>query len=203
MGIMSVELLPPRPWERQDPDTDRSFEAFEVYRQMGTARSLAKVARKLGKSKRVIEAWSRRNQWAERVIAFDRYEAQKINDRIVADTARMRRRQIEQALELQGAARKRLRSLRPEEVERLSAYELCLLMRTGTEMENHVREMVPESQEFPTNLPPPRFEIQIISPGRDMIGVQLPTPEGIRYGYIRADMVEQFRKDHPDATVIA
>ena len=44
---------------------------------------------------------------------------------------------------------------------------------------------LPEVAGFPADLPPPRFEIQIVSPGRDTIGVQLPTPEGMRYGYIR------------------
>ena len=199
---MQGELLPPRPWERQGHDTDRSFEAFEIYRQMGTARSLAKVARKLGKSKRVIEAWSRRDQWTERVVAFDRYEAQRINERIIAGTAHMRKRQIEQALELQGAARKRLRSLKPEEIAALSPYEVCLLMKCGMEAESRAREVVPEAAGFPADQAPPKFEIQIIRPGFNMVGVQLPTPEGIRYGYIRADMVEQFRKDHPEGIVL-
>ena len=36
------------PWERQKGETPQAFEAFSIYRDMGSSRSTAKVGRKLG-----------------------------------------------------------------------------------------------------------------------------------------------------------
>ena len=39
-----------RAWERQEGETSRAYEAFSAYRDLGSARSLAKVGQLLGKS---------------------------------------------------------------------------------------------------------------------------------------------------------
>lgn len=62
-------------WERLETDTDKSFEAFCVYRDMGAKRSLDKVGQKLGKSKALIERWSFTHDWQKRVIAYDTHQA--------------------------------------------------------------------------------------------------------------------------------
>lgn len=58
-------------WKRLATDTDKSFEAFTLYRGMGANRSLEKVAEKLGKSGGLIERWSSEQRWKERVAAYD------------------------------------------------------------------------------------------------------------------------------------
>ena len=58
-------------WERQQGESTPSFDAFTVYREMGKERSLAKVARYLGKSGALIDRWSSRDRWVERVLAYD------------------------------------------------------------------------------------------------------------------------------------
>lgn len=68
---MSDEL---KPWERRDDETSPAWEAFLTYRDMGTARSTAKTARSLGKSKQLMDGWSSKHQWVERARAFDRHE---------------------------------------------------------------------------------------------------------------------------------
>lgn len=59
-------------WERQDSETSPAWGAFLLYRDMGGNRSLEKVARKVGKSRPLMERWSRRYDWVERARAFDR-----------------------------------------------------------------------------------------------------------------------------------
>ena len=59
------------PWERQKGETPQAFEAFSIYRDMGSSRSTAKVGRKLGKSKNLMDRWSSRWEWVERARAYD------------------------------------------------------------------------------------------------------------------------------------
>jgi hypothetical protein len=65
-------------WEQQPTDTDKSFQAFCIYRDMGAKRSLAKTAEqfygKVSANLRYIEQWSTDNNWQERVAAFDKHQ---------------------------------------------------------------------------------------------------------------------------------
>lgn len=60
-----------RLWERQAFDTDKSFQAFCIYRDMGAERSLEKLSQKLGKTKVNFEQFSVKYRWQERVAAYD------------------------------------------------------------------------------------------------------------------------------------
>lgn len=64
----------PGPSERQPAETAKAFEAFRAYLEMGPARSTAKVARQLGKSKTLIDRWSSRWSWPDRVRRFESSE---------------------------------------------------------------------------------------------------------------------------------
>lgn len=65
----------PGPSERQPKETAPAFAAFRVYLEQGPGRSTAKVARALGKSKTLIDRWSSRWSWVERVRQFDQMAA--------------------------------------------------------------------------------------------------------------------------------
>ena len=56
-------------FERQPRETSKAFAAFSAYLGMGPERSLAAVGAKLGKSKVMMEKWSRRFDWPARVVA--------------------------------------------------------------------------------------------------------------------------------------
>ena len=43
-----------KPWERQKGESDKAYEAFVTYWDMGTDRSIRAVAQKLGKSRTQI-----------------------------------------------------------------------------------------------------------------------------------------------------
>ena len=54
-------------FEQQQKESAKAFAAFSVYLGMGAERSLAKVGQRLGKSGSLIERWSRRFGWTDRV----------------------------------------------------------------------------------------------------------------------------------------
>ncbi len=56
-------------FEKQPGESDKAFAAFSVYLSMGPQRSLEATSRKVGKSKALMERWSRRHRWVERVEA--------------------------------------------------------------------------------------------------------------------------------------
>ena len=84
-------------WERQPEETDPAFQAFEMYRAMGRVRSLAKVGCESGKHVTLIERWSVRHRWRERVEAWDRHEARAVDESVLRDTAQMRSRLVNAA----------------------------------------------------------------------------------------------------------
>ena len=63
-------------WERQTGESDESWEAFVLYRDMPAEgdgrRSTRAVARQLGKDRTLIGRWSAGHEWQLRVQAFDR-----------------------------------------------------------------------------------------------------------------------------------
>lgn len=59
----------PLPFEQQPKESDKAFAAFSVYLSLGVERSLAEVGRRLGKSMALLERWSARWRWVERVRA--------------------------------------------------------------------------------------------------------------------------------------
>jgi hypothetical protein len=187
-----------KPWERRPSDTDKSWQAFEEYRTIGTGRTLAKVANKLGKSAQLIERWAHTHLWFERVQAFDRYEARNVNERVLLGTAEMRQRMVNQALGMQARAQSRILKMTDDDIASLRPSEVIALMRVAADMERKARD-IPEAQ-FMMFDKMPTFEIQVIRPGLGMVGVQL---EDGRYGYIPERNVERFRVDHPEATVVA
>ena len=56
-------------FEQQPKESDKAFTAFAIYLSLGPARSLSVAAKKLGKSRRLMEKWSKRFDWPARVQA--------------------------------------------------------------------------------------------------------------------------------------
>jgi len=84
----------PKPWERQPKETAKQYQAFAIYRDLqAETRSLLAVTVKLyGKevkhARGSIQVWSSRNNWKERVRAWDNHlEAVRI--RQIEEAARV------------------------------------------------------------------------------------------------------------------
>ena len=65
----------PLEFEQQSKESDKAFAAFKSYLELGPERSLAMTASKVGKSKVLMERWSRRYDWQGRVAAFTAHVA--------------------------------------------------------------------------------------------------------------------------------
>lgn len=61
--------------ERLPRESTKAFAAFRAYLDMGPQRSLARVAADLGKSKVLMERWSRRYDWVGRIKAHEAHVA--------------------------------------------------------------------------------------------------------------------------------
>ncbi len=86
-----------KPWEFDaDLDTDRSFHAFIIYRDLpASERSLAKTAEVLGKSGSLstLKKWCASGSWVERVESYsrelDRQKRKQLQDEIVTSKKRV------------------------------------------------------------------------------------------------------------------
>lgn len=119
-----------KPWERIASESTKSYEAFCLYRDMGNERSLAKVATKLGKSAGLIERWSRRDNWVNRVAAWDseqdRIEQEILRQENIKAIKRMRERHAtlaESMLEKAAAALEMFPEvlIKPQDISRMVA----------------------------------------------------------------------------------
>ncbi|MFA5801542.1 MAG: hypothetical protein WC911_03605 [Thermoleophilia bacterium] len=81
------------PWTRQKGETNKAFEAFVLYRDMGTSRSCAKVADHLSRSNTLIFGWSAKWSWQRRVELYDVHQDQERLKRLEQSRIKMDERQ--------------------------------------------------------------------------------------------------------------
>ena len=81
------------PWERQKGESAQAFEAFSIYRDLGSERSQQAVAKQLGKSRQLLARWSAQWEWVERARAYDIDLDRQARVQSLKDAKDMRRRQ--------------------------------------------------------------------------------------------------------------
>jgi len=124
-------MTPPTPLPRESA---KAFHAFQIYRDLGPKRSLAKVAKKLGISRQLIERWSKQHSWQKRIRVLMIADAERsaraaeqaalnIAEEMERERARFRQRAItasrkatERALQI---LKQPLKGSRPAEAARL------------------------------------------------------------------------------------
>lgn len=104
-----------KPWERQDGETTKQFEAFVVYRDM-EERSLANTGKLLGKSKAMMERWSSANNWVERVAAWENEKDRIARQEQIKEIRKMRERHAKGSVAMFAKALEGLKNLNPEEL---------------------------------------------------------------------------------------
>jgi hypothetical protein len=103
-------------YERQPKEGDEAFQAFALYRDM-EHRSHVAMGQKLGKSHQLMDRWSARWSWVERVNAWDReLDRQKLKA-LSKSRTEMAKRHAKQAVAIQFKAIERLAKLKPEELK--------------------------------------------------------------------------------------
>lgn len=85
-------------WERQDGESVVAFDAFVVYRDIGTDRSLRLVAQKVAKSLPLMKRWCARWQWGVRIEAWTHHEDRARQSGYLKGVRDMSERQARQAM---------------------------------------------------------------------------------------------------------
>lgn len=120
------------PWERQPKEGPKPYEAFCVYRDLGTQRSLSQVAQKLQKSVTLMGRWSRTHNWVERAAAWDDEQDRIIRKQLTADIAKMRKRHADLAVDMLVKAGEALKRIPEDEIK---ASDISKLVDTASKLE--------------------------------------------------------------------
>lgn len=127
-------------WERQPRESAQAYQAFSIYRDLGEERALRAVAAQLGKSRALIERWSRNWNWVERARQYDdslQREAQaKAYKKAVKELEEMQLRQIKTAVLLQKKAVQALDALDPLLIK---PQDIVRMISAGAQLENATR----------------------------------------------------------------
>lgn len=131
-----------KPWERQKGETEKAFEAFAIYRDMGEKRTFTAVAEKLQKSGSLIRRWKDRWEWQERVRAYDNELEKEARAKVVKDRKDMTERHINISMQLQ---KKALEALKTLKVETMSPKDIKEFIKMATDLERLNRTLEEES----------------------------------------------------------
>lgn len=127
------------PWERQEGEGEKAYEAFTIYRDLGANRSTEKVRQTSGKNKRLIERWSSRWKWVERCRAWDNQLQEAAYAEAVKQTRDMMARHIRIALKMQTEAVEALNRTPPEDID---PKNIVAFIREGTKLERESRQSI-------------------------------------------------------------
>lgn len=126
-------------WARQQNESEKAFEAFAIYRDLGLSRTVTEVVKRLSKSRHLIARWKSLYNWDERALAYDN-ELEKQGMKEAAKRVReMTRRHIDLALRLQNKAIEALEALSPDDMQ---AKDVLAFLKesTGLERMNRIEE---------------------------------------------------------------
>lgn len=138
----------PTPGDRLHDESTPAFAAFRTYLEMGPARSTAKVARECGKQKSLMDRWSKRHRWVDRVAAYEAQATRAVDVAHLDAIARRSERQA-QIAQLHGEATALVAKAMVEKVQlepdALKALDLDELVRLEAAMARaHNRVVVTE-----------------------------------------------------------
>ena len=126
-------------WDQQPGESSRAFEAFQSYRDMGAKRSHASAFKLLkGKdnSRGRFDVWSVKNDWVNRVNAYDRWIDQQYTNGMALEVKEMGARHARTAVSILNKVIDRLLTIRPED---LSPDQLIRWFEIGSRIERQAR----------------------------------------------------------------
>lgn len=60
-------------WERQPDEPGKAYDAFVVYRELGSVRTYRTASKRMGRARHTLEKWGRRHDWQARADAYDAF----------------------------------------------------------------------------------------------------------------------------------
>ena len=132
------------PWERQKGESEKAFEAFAVYRDMGEKRTFTAVAVELQKSCTLIRRWKDRWGWEERVRAYDNDLEREARAKAVKARKDMTERHIGLAIQMQ---KKAIAALKKLKVDDMSPKDIREYIKMATDLERANRELTGDERD--------------------------------------------------------
>ena len=133
---MKKEDVELRTWDRRRYEGAKPYEAFILYREMGLKRSLAKVAKALGKSKALMDRWSSKWCWVNRAADWDAHQDRVKQDEYDEQTRTMARRHAKLALAMLDKVRIKLKALKGKGV---TVPQIIKMLDVATRVEREAR----------------------------------------------------------------
>ena len=124
------------PWERQPGEGPKAYEAFSMYRELGTERSIQKVANLCSKDSSLLRRWSSKWSWRERIRAWDNELLRKAQLQAEKDVADMVKRHLAISIVMQNKGFNVLKARGENEMSFRDAKEL---LKTGIDIERLTR----------------------------------------------------------------
>ena len=121
-----------KPWERQTGESEKAFEAFVVYRDLGQDRTITAVGKRLAKSRNLIDRWKEKYNWSERVRLYDNELEKRAMAKAVKERKAMTERHIKLAMQMQKKALEALQALNKKD---MSPWDIKEYIKIATEIE--------------------------------------------------------------------
>jgi hypothetical protein len=147
-------------WLRQPYESKAAYEAFTLYRDLGSKRSQVLVAEKLGKSTTLISRWGSAWKWVRRVEAWDDHIDYEATQAAFHEVVEMRKRHINIATALQVKGFQDFDKINPED---LKAAERLAFILEGVKLERISRGEATEIQETAASKEPHKVIFEIIN----------------------------------------
>ncbi len=127
------------PWERLKVgrrflESRKAFEAFVIYRDMGTSRTLLRVQTEHKKSTSVLK-WSTLYKWVFRCAEYDDHMDRQYLIQQEEDRREMARRHVNLAKLMQQKAYVRLQKIKDEEIDQITPKMIPNYLRTAIDIE--------------------------------------------------------------------
>lgn len=126
---MQYEQL--RPWERQENESEKAFSAFKAYLEMED-RNICQLAKRLAKSRQLVDKWKQKYNWQERCIAYDKSLQDVEYATAVEERKKMAKRHIAIAMNMQAKA---VEALKQTDVSKLNVNEIVKLIDSAVKIE--------------------------------------------------------------------
>lgn len=123
-------------WEKQSGESAQAFEAFRIYRDLGSKRSVSAVYTELSKSRQLISRWKQKFDWDKRTAAYDKAIEDEARKEAVKSLKDMLERHIDISIKLQKKALEALSKIKSEE---LSPRDIREFIKLAAELERQSR----------------------------------------------------------------
>lgn len=136
VGNSQVSTISRQVWERQAGETARQFELFQLYIGLGTGRSQAKVAERIGRSRQYVGTVSAKQDWVARADAWEHEQEREFFAGLKADRRDAMKRHANIASAMMGVVAAQLRAIQNQaEQGKLTANELARWVEVATKVE--------------------------------------------------------------------